>query len=246
MNTTKKKKSRKKQSKHRPKYIALSDKKLELLCYGYVRQQKNKLDINKIIPIDLFKLIYELNGLYEMFDCNNYTKSSIRGKKGLIFSEDNCTISQNDSITRSVLGTIEIEKGHSFYWEFLISEWSGHCCRIGIISSDTNANGSIWSKPDAVLMCIQSGCWRSIWTQSTCINYVPYRDPFKNNDKLSIKIEWKKKRKRHNIICQVSFYHNGNPLDKAQKVETSLDTVSIFVELCGKCKVEILDAKYLD
>ena len=89
-----KKKSRTKQSKTRPKYIALSDKKLELLCYGYIRQDIEELNLNKIFPIELFQLIYELNGLYEMFDINNYTKSSRKGRRGLIFSEDCCIISR--------------------------------------------------------------------------------------------------------------------------------------------------------
>ena len=111
-----------------------------------------------------------------------------------------------------MLGTIKVDKGYSFYWEFLITEWSGHCCRIGIIESDTKANGSIWAEPNAVCMCIQSGCWKSIWANSTCSNYVPYRDDFKNNDKFAIKVEWMKKRS-NNLVCQVSFYHNGAPLE---------------------------------
>ena len=118
-----------------------TDEQLELLNYGYIRSQFSKMNIDKIFPIDIYEIINAYNGKYERFNSENYTKSK---KKNFIFSDNDCCISQKDHITRSCLGTFVIEKDDgSFQWEFEITEWNGYCCRVGVISSETIANGSI-------------------------------------------------------------------------------------------------------
>eukprot|EP01084_Bolivina_argentea_P207357 353787_1 len=97
----------------------------------------------------------------------NKTFNKKNSTSGLKLSNKHNTISQKDHKIRSILGTQIVTTNQTFYWNFSIENWSGRCCRFGIINPEVKAKGSIWSTSGSICICISNGCWSRVWGASS-------------------------------------------------------------------------------
>merc|ERR1712232_1068036 len=100
------------------------------------------------------------------------------------------------------------------------------------MSPDIKANGSIWSQPGAICMCIYPGCWRCLW--GACTNSVSPKK-FRNGETIGIQIENKDNK------CYISWYHNDKPIENATNIATSYQKATLFFELCCAAKVSLIN-----
>eukprot|EP01083_Nonionella_stella_P071977 193766_1 len=206
------------------------DEKTELLVSRYV-SSRCKVDgcIERVAPTEIIEIIIQI---YKILCVKPFDQSNC--SRGMELAENDSIIWQKDQVTRSIMGTEIVNRNESFRWTFKIEDWQGKCCRFGIISPDIAANGSIWSKPNAICMCIYPSCWRRLWGANRNRVNPP---AFKNGETVSIQIQNK------NDHCYTTWFHNDRVIQNAIDIPTSLPKACFFFELCGPAKVTLISGK---